>query len=90
MKIDYLKINGEKEKIDEALDKLIAGEVDEVKISNIPSGNFEEAYDVDCITDFNGWQCDWWSKMHYKGETLAVMGCAFYGMISVSKEECED
>ncbi len=86
MVIDFIKEQGKTEKIDEALDKMIKGELKEIRIINIPSGNFIDMYDVDDITDFNGWQCDWWSKMHYEGKTLNIMGEAFYGIINISND----
>ena len=86
MVIDFIEEKGKQDKIDEALDKMVDGLLKELRIINIPSGNFKNMYDVDDITDFNGWQCDWWSKMHYKGKTFGVFGEAFYGEIHISAD----
>lgn len=43
-------------------------------------------YDVDNVEDYNGWQCDWWSNMHYKDQTFAIFGEAWYGCITISNE----
>lgn len=60
MKIDYLYRHKEFKKVlEKELDRLIKGEINQIRIKNIPSDVFCEA--TGCETnDFNGWQCDWW------------------------------
>ena len=49
----------------------------EINISHIPSCVLEDLFDLE-VTDFNGWQCDWWSDFMYKGQKIYVMGGAWY------------
>lgn len=76
---------GAKELLEKSLDEMMTSEL-EIKINNIVSQEFIDLYDVEDPTDFNGWQCDWWSYMDYKGERINVMGEAFYGKINLSKD----
>lgn len=67
------------------LEKMIAGEIDGIKIENIPSAAFCEI--VECEpNDFNGWQCDWWGSFQYHNRTFNVSGCAWYGTINIGLE----
>lgn len=85
--IDFIENNCSKEKIDKYLDMIVNGELDGIEITNLPSGKFEEMYDVDDIEDFNGWQCDWWSTMHYKGMLFDVGGCAWNANIGINRND---
>ncbi len=87
IKIDFIEINCDKDKINEQIERLIRGEIEEIDISNMPSYKIEELYKVKEITDFNGWQCDWWSTMSYKGKTLKLFGCAWNAYVEISIDE---
>lgn len=83
IKINWLEENA-KEKLTVALDDLLNNTIKKISISNIVSGNFVEEYEVEEVTDFNGWECDWWSSFSYKGHQINVYGCAWYGTIELS------
>lgn len=87
IEIDFVELNCKKEEIDKQIDRIIKGEIDGIQINNIPSSVFEDLYDVDEITDFNGWQCDWWSKMTYKNKRLDVGGCAWYATVGINRTD---
>lgn len=70
--------------LNNALEKLIKNEIPSIDIKNIVSNEFINDYDVEEPTDFNGWQCDWWSHMYYNGIRVEVYGEAFYGNVSLS------
>lgn len=84
MKIDYLYRHKEFKKVlEKELDRLIKGEINQIRIKNIPLDVFCEA--TGCETnDFNGWQFDWWGDFEYKGYKFDVMGSAWYGTVNVS------
>ena len=48
-----------------------------IRIVNVPSCEIEDMFNLD-ITDFNGWQCDWWSHFYFEGTKVNVFGCAWY------------
>ena len=84
MKLNWKDKNA-KEQLDKKLDEIVnTGSDESIDISNIVSSEFYELYDIDEVTDFNGWQCDWWSLMHYKGRIFEVCGGAWYGTIEIS------
>ena len=90
--IDYRKLNAKKE-IKDALDNWISSDQEEklkIKIEHVVSGDFEEDFEddfeMDDVTDFNGWQCDWWNSMEYKGYTFALYGGAWYGTIEITSK----
>ena len=59
--IDYRK-NGAKEEVKKLLDAWIATEENEkieIQLIHVVSGDFENDFEMDECTDFNGWQCDW-------------------------------
>ena len=67
------------------LEKMIEGKLDEIEIKNIPSGVFCDT--VGCEPDdFNGWQCDWWSKFTYHNRVFNVSGCAWDGTVGIGLE----
>lgn len=76
-----------KELLENVLKEMLEDNTLEVRINNIVSQEFIDLYDVEEPTDFNGWQCDWWSYMYYEGTRINVMGGAFYGTIDLSIEE---
>ena len=86
MNIDWKDIHA-KEILEIALTKLINSNLREINIKNIVSQEFIDLYDVEYPTDFNGWQCDWWSYMKYKGIKINVQGGAFYGTNYLSIDE---
>lgn len=85
-KIINWKDSNADEELNKCLDELVKDENMTIKITNIVSQEFIDMYNVDDPTDFNGWQCDWWSNMQYRFVTLNIYGCAFYGTISISKK----
>lgn len=88
VEIDYNEhVNNFKAKVEELLDKLIAKEITGISIKNVISENFCKMFEVEEVIDFNGWQCDWWSKMKYKEVTIEVGGCAWYGTIGLGLED---
>ena len=87
MTIDFIEEKGKIDKIEKALDKLISNKLNEITVVNIPSQTFTELFDVDEVTDFNGWQCDWWSTMHYKGKSLNLFGCAWDASVVISADD---
>lgn len=67
------------------LEKMIERKLDEIEIKNIPSGVFCDV--VGCEPDdFNGWQCDWWSKFTYHNRAFNVSGCAWDGTVGIGLE----
>lgn len=85
--IDWKKEDAE-EKLYKSLDLMIAEKNDnEISIINITSSEFCDLMSVEDVTDFNGWQCDWWSYFDYKFVRFNVSGCAWYGTISISIAE---
>lgn len=87
MIIDWTKPNA-KELINKALDDYVNHKLrEEVEIEHVVSDEFIEAYNVEDPTDFNGWQCDWWSSMEYKDEIIDVFGEAFYGKITLQLDK---
>lgn len=86
MNIDWKDLQAKKI-LETALNKLVNSDLEEIRIKNIVSQEFIDLYDVQEPTDFNGWECDWWSFMEYKGTKINVQGCAFYGTICIEKQE---
>ena len=88
--IDYRNQDA-KEKILEALDSWLSEDTIEkleIQIEHIVSGDFEEdfedIFDMEEVTDFNGWQCDWWNQMDYKHYTFDLFGEAWDGNIKIT------
>lgn len=88
--IDYRNPDA-KEKILEALDSWLSEDTIEkleIQIEHIVSGDFEEdfedIFDMEEVTDVNGWQCDWWNQMDYKDYTFNLFGEAWYGNIKIT------
>lgn len=84
--IDYRE-NNAKQKLKEALDKWIESDADEtleVQLIHVVSGDFEEDFDLEETTDFNGWQCDWWNSLDYNGYRFNLYGEAWYGRILIT------
>lgn len=70
------------------LDEMAGGKnTNKININHIVSQEFCELLDVNDVTDFNGWQCDWWSEFDYHGVRFAVYGGAWYGTIEISLPE---
>lgn len=85
--IDWTKLNA-KELIDNALELYLNGQLKQkVIIRHVISSEFIEEYEVEEPTDFNGWQCEWWSTMNYEGKTIHIYGEAFYGRITLQLDE---
>ena len=80
LRIDRTKV--EKKDIFEAVEKLKNKEIDEICVSNMFSNEAERMFNLE-ITEFNGWQCDWWTEQ----EGLCFSGCAWEGTFSI--ERCE-
>ena len=84
-KINYKELsNNDFEKIlnqalKEGVEKYNNDEAESIKIRivNVPSCEIEDMFNLD-ITDFNGWQCDWWSHFYFEGTKVNVFGCAWY------------
>ena len=84
--IDYRK-NGAKEEVKKLLDAWIATEENEkieIQLIHVVSGDFENDFEMDECTYFNGWQCDWWHHINYKGHRFEVFGQAWYGRILIT------
>lgn len=87
LSIDFINTNKNKSEIDNLLDQLLSGKAESVRIDNIISSTFTQLYEVEEVTDFNGWQCDWWSNLFYKGKRFNVFGCAWEGYVKISSED---
>lgn len=90
IEIDYREPDAKK-KIIEALDQWIEKdtlEKLEIQIRHIVSADFEEdfenIFEMEEVTDFNGWQCDWWNTMEYKDNIFNLYGEAWYGNIKIT------
>jgi hypothetical protein len=89
--INYKEIKNDDElleivnkEIDEAINLLNEKEEETtISISNIISSHFCELFDVE-PEEFNGWQCDWWSRLLKNGEELNIFGEAWYGNVEIS------
>ena len=84
--IDYGE-TGSKQKVCEVLQNWINSESEEkleIQLIHVVSADFEEDFDVDECTDFNGWQCDWWSNLNYNGYKFNLYGEAWYGRILIT------
>lgn len=79
VKLDWKNLE-DKNSLDENIKKLKNNEIDSIEIKNILSCEIEDMFGLE-ITDFNGWQCDWWSS----SEGLDFSGCAWYGTVEISK-----
>ena len=72
--------------IEGALDNIIENG-GEIRLTHIISSDFLEMFGLDTPDDFNGWCCDWFTTMNYKGTKINIDGCAWYGTISLYLEE---
>lgn len=84
--IDYRNPNA-KEKVCNLLDLWILSnqqEKIEIQLEHVVSGDFEEDFSMDEVTDFNGWQCDWWHHIIYKNHVFKLFGEAWYGRILIT------
>ena len=84
--IDYREPDGKK-KVEKLLDDWLASDKAEelkIQLTHVVSGDFEEDFNVNDVTDFNGWQCDWWSDMYYRNYTFHLSGEAWYGKILIA------
>ena len=88
--IDYRDSNA-KQKIITSLDRWIESDQSkklELQIIHIVSDDFENdfknKFTMDEVTDFNGWQCDWWNEMEYRNYAFDLYGEAWYGRIRIS------
>ena len=84
--IDYRNPNS-KQKVKELLnDWLASDQTEELKIQliHVVSGDFDEDFDLDDVTDYNGWQCDWWHNMEYEGYMFKLFGEAWYCKILIT------
>ena len=89
LSLDFINANKDKTEIDNLLDQLLLGKAESVRINNMISSTFTDLYEVEEVTDFNGWQCDWWSNLFYKGKSFPVFGCAWEGYVEISRNEDE-
>ena len=84
--IDYRNTDAKPE-VCKLLDEWIASpkkEKLEIQLEHVVSGDFEEDFDIGDVTDFNGWQCDWWHHMTYKNHVFHLFGEAWYGRILIT------
>lgn len=84
--IDYREENA-KQKVCKILDDWINSKKEEplkIQVIHVISGEFEEDFDLNECTDFNGWQCDWWNNLKYHDYKFELFGEAWYGRIRIS------
>lgn len=74
--------DGFKKMLYDHLDKVIAGEIVDFEIENIPSATFCEIAECEA-DDFNGWQCDWWGSFSYNNHVFSAAGCAWYATVGI-------
>lgn len=90
MVIDYLKEEDFEKTVENAMKEAIkslkeTNEDQTINIKNIISSKFCDIFMIEA-EEFNGWQCDWWSKIRFEGYEFQVIGGAWYGTIELLLE----
>lgn len=90
MTINYLKEENFEKTLEDAMKNAIKAfeethEDQSIDIENIISSTFCNIFLIEA-EEFNGWQCDWWSKVYFEGYTFEVCGGAWYGTVNLLLE----
>lgn len=92
IKVDIINEESKKVLCDKIKEFLDNKEIESINVKGVYPSFFiscieECGVTVDGDTDFNGWQCDYWDRGTYNGETLSIDGGAWYGTASLSRYE---
>lgn len=86
--LDYMQSGDEfAGMLEDSLNQLVAGSISKIHITNVISAIFCDNFGVEEVTDFNGWQCDWWSTMSHHNVKICVCGGAWYGTVDLFLED---